>query len=597
MSSKKTPNLGLHEWVPDDYVQMEEFNENFRKLDQKTGELVNISQEVEGQIVQVTEHLAHITLNITNFGASLDGKTPVDNALYDALEVIRNNGGGKITFPFNSAGYVLNNVTTDVSNVEIDFNNNVMKQNSGTGYQLRFEGSLSMQNIKIKNWYGKGDNTKLANAGLGFALDSANSHIDGLTLENCIAEEFAQYGINIGSASNQDIRNTKILNHGSIADGATIGIGFVIYPRSLESGCVIENLYSRINPNSKLTSAAIKLQVISDLKAYNIHGVNGTESCMSLDATNNSVYEEIFIESEYTIAHLGVALSSNNAEVGIVDSFFIIKDIKAKGLFTSALTFAADGAKKIKIQDAQLKGYRLSASSNSVVENCEVSGSEFQDVRLDIFTGAVANNNDFNNVKISYGGAFTLTGDGNRLNKVTGINAGTIKTKGNNNLLIDCESKGSSASSFTLEGNNNLIIGGLSDNPATRHVSIMYGDGNKILSLNTIGTQLIENLGTNSIIRQQDLSKSQKYGPILPTTGTNKKGDIVWNSNPSIGQPIGWVCTLDGTPGDWKPFGQNGVYTTVSNTPNFLGQFAVVNGVGYIATGTTSSADWKQITN
>lgn len=41
-----------------------------------------------------------------------------------------------------------------------------------------------------------------------------------------------------------------------------------------------------------------------------------------------------------------------------------------------------------------------------------------------------------------------------------------------------------------------------------------------------------------------------------PTSGYSEQGDIVWNSGPTPGAPIGWVCTFYGTPGTWKPFGR-----------------------------------------
>jgi len=42
----------------------------------------------------------------------------------------------------------------------------------------------------------------------------------------------------------------------------------------------------------------------------------------------------------------------------------------------------------------------------------------------------------------------------------------------------------------------------------------------------------------------------------LPVSGQYKHGDIVWNSNPKPTGYIGWVCVREGTPGEWKPFGQ-----------------------------------------
>jgi hypothetical protein len=41
----------------------------------------------------------------------------------------------------------------------------------------------------------------------------------------------------------------------------------------------------------------------------------------------------------------------------------------------------------------------------------------------------------------------------------------------------------------------------------------------------------------------------------IPTTGSFNKGDIVWNTIPTIGGYVGWVCTVEGTPGQWRPFG------------------------------------------
>jgi len=49
--------------------------------------------------------------------------------------------------------------------------------------------------------------------------------------------------------------------------------------------------------------------------------------------------------------------------------------------------------------------------------------------------------------------------------------------------------------------------------------------------------------------------KTRQSAP--PTTGTYNKGDIIWNNNPSEGDPIGWVCVAAGTPGTWNPIADN----------------------------------------
>lgn len=46
MSSEKTPKLGLHKWAPTDFVRMDEFNENFDKLDEVAGDVAETESKV-----------------------------------------------------------------------------------------------------------------------------------------------------------------------------------------------------------------------------------------------------------------------------------------------------------------------------------------------------------------------------------------------------------------------------------------------------------------------------------------------------------------------------------------------------------------------
>lgn len=40
----------------------------------------------------------------------------------------------------------------------------------------------------------------------------------------------------------------------------------------------------------------------------------------------------------------------------------------------------------------------------------------------------------------------------------------------------------------------------------------------------------------------------------IPATGTYTTGSIVWNDQPTLGQPVGWVCIKGGQPGAWRAF-------------------------------------------
>jgi hypothetical protein len=47
----------------------------------------------------------------------------------------------------------------------------------------------------------------------------------------------------------------------------------------------------------------------------------------------------------------------------------------------------------------------------------------------------------------------------------------------------------------------------------------------------------------------------QYSGTAAPTTGTYTVGNIVWNTTPTAGGKVGWICVTAGTPGTWKSFG------------------------------------------
>ena len=45
-------------------------------------------------------------------------------------------------------------------------------------------------------------------------------------------------------------------------------------------------------------------------------------------------------------------------------------------------------------------------------------------------------------------------------------------------------------------------------------------------------------------------------GTAVPDSGTFRQGDIVYNTVAVATGYVGWVCVREGTPGEWKPFGQ-----------------------------------------
>lgn len=49
--------------------------------------------------------------------------------------------------------------------------------------------------------------------------------------------------------------------------------------------------------------------------------------------------------------------------------------------------------------------------------------------------------------------------------------------------------------------------------------------------------------------------RRRRSGTAAPVSGTWLQGDVVWNTAPTAGGTLGWVCTTGGSPGTWKVFG------------------------------------------
>lgn len=77
------------------------------------------------------------------------------------------------------------------------------------------------------------------------------------------------------------------------------------------------------------------------------------------------------------------------------------------------------------------------------------------------------------------------------------------------------------------------------------------------LSGGTVTTPLFGGGTAQNVIHDKGNSWNAKelYGTAAPTTNAWTVGDIVWNTTPTAGGTLGWVCTTAGTPGTWKTFG------------------------------------------
>ena len=69
-----------------------------------------------------------------------------------------------------------------------------------------------------------------------------------------------------------------------------------------------------------------------------------------------------------------------------------------------------------------------------------------------------------------------------------------------------------------------------------------------------IGTRLpTAKLEVRGDIKFDGVKMSSGYSK--PKPGFHERSEIIWNQEPSVGQPIGWVCVAAGDPGTWATFG------------------------------------------
>ena len=136
-----------------------------------------------------------------------------------------------------------------------------------------------------------------------------------------------------------------------------------------------------------------------------------------------------------------------------------------------------------------------------------------------------------------------LTGSGNEVEFIVDPGYDTVKvgafTTSDMELITDDQTR------IKLKSNNRIEVGTDADSITTVKGKLGIGVENPDVCFSTSGPIKIEN-------------KKMQVLNDLPTQGVYRKGDVIWNANPTPTGYVGWVCIMDGTPGEWKPFGQIG---------------------------------------
>ena len=158
--------------------------------------------------------------------------------------------------------------------------------------------------------------------------------------------------------------------------------------------------------------------------------------------------------------------------------------------------------------------------------------------------------------RMIYIGSGSATFTNLRTIAITGASTGTNSTvwcETNSVLtLIDCNFEplvsAGTQYNWTVQTGGQVLEVNPQASPSGGNTFISYTSGGAKTTITPTSTIKITSNGSYTY---------QAY-PILaaaPTSGTWALGDIVYNSSPTSGGYVGWICTVAGTPGTWKTFG------------------------------------------
>lgn len=91
-------------------------------------------------------------------------------------------------------------------------------------------------------------------------------------------------------------------------------------------------------------------------------------------------------------------------------------------------------------------------------------------------------------------------------------------------------------------------------NTAVRYNSALIYSGAGNISGNVLIAANVIDRSKMSLLKGISLYAFEA-GNAAPTDGNHTLGEVVYNSSPASGSPVGWVCTATGNPGTWKEFG------------------------------------------
>jgi len=354
------------------------------------------------------------------------------------------------------------------------------------------------------------DSTKNYYSGMGIYLQTVkrctcvNNVLQDVLLDRDDAADpsrtLAPGGISLNNTIDSVCANNVVIRSG--IDGICVTAGLDEY-HPVSDGTVVEG------------------NVIQDCAVNGITCFNGNNTIIS----NNTIVST----NSNAVGNIGINCESRGGES--------INSLKVSGNLISLMTSGINIAKGT----GGVSNNNVTVVNNSVKD---ISKTSIQALNVD---GLIVSNNFITNDDVT----MVSTNYGIFCNYGNNVDVSNNILQGNSGKIY----RGIAFTNNNYISVNNNIVNDLSDDTYSLYPNNNTKEyiGGNVTTRQPFPYQSAITAGTNVF---NDFNHSILFGTAAPTDSTYYgQGSIVYNTAPTAGGKIGWVCTSGGTPGTWKEFG------------------------------------------